>query len=253
MAEKITQIQIGADVRDIGLGAEAALELGSSVMEQIGQVAMGMTLNGTRLSVKTGEGLKVIVDSGVVLDTAWLFGTMKENPWLFVDRERFTTLLAPDMGTFAGQGLTYEDNKFTVPLGTGLKLNGNGQVIPDVAPNTGIVIDKYNGLALDTEIACRMLTQAGDGSVIRNGEGLCVHYGTGLTMQGNYLVPQVGMGLEILDDDGYPKKGISVRLGTAMAFGGTATAVGVDISELLNIIKNEAGYLSTLKNMLGLT
>lgn len=222
MAEKITKIQIGADVRDIGLGVAAAWELGSSVMEQIAASAWGLKIDGTRLDVKTGEGLKVTVDSGVVLNTQWLFGTMKAHPDVYTDPENLIMVLAPYMGTFAGPGFAFEDNRFTVPLGsglafdngkvgvnlgygfsfgadgslninigTGLKPNGSGEIIPHVAPNAGIVIDKYNGLALATEVVCRMLTQDGDGSVISNGSGLVVALGTALSTN------EEGLGVDI--------------------------------------------------------
>lgn len=245
MAERITKIQIGADVRDIGLGAEAAWELGSSVMEQIAGMAYGLALNGTRLDVKTGYGLRVTVDSGVMLDTQWLFGTMKAHPGEYTDPENLIKVLAPKMGTFAGPGLSYGGQTFEVSLGSGLELNddkvcvylgkcfwfdgdgyinlriGSGlrvndldQIVPAVAPNAGIVIDKYNGLALDTEVVCRMLTQDGDGSVISNGSGLVVALGTALST----------------NEEG----------------------LGVDITALLGEIRESAHLLNLLRSMLGL-
>lgn len=214
MAEKITKIQIGADVRDIGLGAEAALELGSSVMSQIAETAWGLALDGSRLVVKTGEGLKVTADTGVELDTAWLFGMMKANPWLFVDRKLYIDLLAPEMGNFAGQGLTYENNKFKVPLGSGLEFSDNAMRVNlgygleclydgsiNVNLGSGLMFDNYDGkirlnvspgrgiamnpidftFALDTLVAGAMLTKEGNGTVVCLGSGLEVAMGTCLT------------------------------------------------------------------------
>ena len=215
MAERITKIQIGADVRDIGLGAEAAWDLGSSVMEQIAASAWGLALDGTRLDVKTGEGLKVMVDSGVVLDTAWLFGTMKARPSAFVNPELFTGFLAPKMGTFAGPGLTYEESMFKVPLGSGLEFSdnairvnlgyglegayngslnvnlgsglmfdtdGSGKIKLNVSPGQGIKINFADfTFTLYTLVAGAMLTKEGNGTVVCPGSGLEVAMGTCLT------------------------------------------------------------------------
>lgn len=236
MAEKITQIQIGADVRDIGLGAEAAWGLGSSVMVQIAETAWGLALDGTRLKVKTGEGLKVVLDTGVVLDTAWLFGTMKTNPGTFLPLGSGLGFHAGEVHVNLGSGLTFEDNK----------------VKAHISSNGGLRFD-YQGLELDTSKVCTKLTAHGDGTVISNGSGLCVNYGTGLKMQGDYLIPQVCRGLEIYETAGDPEKGIGVRLGTAMRHGGSPMAIGVDIDLLLTAIQSDERYINTLKAMLGLT
>lgn len=269
MAEKITQIQIGADVRDIGLGKEATVELGSKVAAQIAETTWGLALDGTRLKVKTGEGLKLTYDTGVELDTEWVFGTMKRHPDKFVDAAEMLNVLAPKMGTFAGNGIEYlssafrvnlgsglyfgGDGKITPNIGTGLKYSGSGEIIPHVNSASGIEINKDLGLTLNTETVGEMLTLEGDGTVISNGSGLCVNYGTGLTIQGDSLIPQVCRGLEIYDVAGESKIGIGVRLGTAMRHGGSPMAIGVDIDLLLTAIQSDERYINTLKAMLGLT
>ncbi len=215
MAERITKIQIGADVRDIGLGVEAAWELGSSVMEQIAGMAYGLALNGTRLDVKTGYGLRVTVASGVMLDTQWLFGTMKAHPGEYTDPENLIKVLAPKMGTFAGPGLSYGGQTFEVSLGSGLEFDdgkicvnlgygveysadgslninlgsglmfdtdGSGRIKLDVFPGRGIAMNPIDfTFALDTLVAGAMLTKEGNGTVVCLGSGLEVAMGTCLT------------------------------------------------------------------------
>lgn len=145
MAEKITKIQIGEEVREIGLGAEAAVEIGSLVVGQIGAADTEIKQAGQGLSLNLGPGLK----------------RLSNAPGLGLD-----TRVGVDCAALAGPGLKEDDGLLTVPLsgasvltrlsdGLGLRLGtalgtalSSGAPVLQVLFNEGFASDNQNRLSL---------------------------------------------------------------------------------------------------------